>query len=265
MTRDAIFSELRAAREAKGLTLDDIAEETLINVRFLESIESGDTTFQPPTYVRAFIRAYAACVDLDPAAIMRRLDGLPEPASAPAAAPDGTPPAPEPEPAPRPPFWSAPGVRTALTAFIVLAGVTLIVLFTRPDEEASAPPEIPISRMIRETEQRLTPPADTAPAGVPRAASTRDSLTLRATTTDSVWVQIAIDALPPTDYLFGPRASRQWRAHDRFLITLGNAGGVHFHLNGRDLGAFGKPGAVLRDFEITREALTSPVQVETRP
>jgi hypothetical protein len=82
---------------------------------------------------------------------------------------------------------------------------------------------------------------------------------------DSVWVQIAIDALPPVDYLFPPQSHRQWRARERFTITLGNAGGVQFHLNARDLGTLGKRGAVLRNVELTREALTSPVQAESRP
>lgn len=67
------------------------------------------------------------------------------------------------------------------------------------------------------------------------------------------------------DYLFSPGNRRQWRARDRFTITLGNAGGVGFHLNARDLGTLGKRGAVLRDVELTRDALTSPVQADSQP
>jgi hypothetical protein len=67
------------------------------------------------------------------------------------------------------------------------------------------------------------------------------------------------------DYLFRPGNRHQWKAHDRFTVTIGNAGGVQFHLNARDLGALGKRGAVLREVELTRESLTSPVQTESRP
>ena len=148
---------------------------------------------------------------------------------------------------------------------VVFLGIAIIVYFTQPSGPEAAPDEVPIGTILRETEQRLDPRDTTEAAGVPQAGTTRDSLTLRATTTDSVWVQIAIDALPPAEYLFPPGSRRQWRARERFTITLGNAGGVQFHLNARDLGALGKRGSVLRNVELTREALTSPVQAETRP
>lgn len=57
---------LRAAREAKGLSLDDIAAQTRIPLRHLESIELGDWAKLPaPTYSIGFARSYAGCVDLD--------------------------------------------------------------------------------------------------------------------------------------------------------------------------------------------------------
>lgn len=45
--------------------MKSIAQQTRLNISVLESIENGDFTFQPQTYIRAFIKQYAACLDLD--------------------------------------------------------------------------------------------------------------------------------------------------------------------------------------------------------
>ena len=57
---------LRTAREDKGLTLEDIAAQTRIPRRHLESLESGNWDQLPaPTYTIGFARSYAAAVGLD--------------------------------------------------------------------------------------------------------------------------------------------------------------------------------------------------------
>jgi len=67
---------LRAAREEKGLTLEDIAAQTRIPQRHLESIETGDWAKLPaPTYTIGFARNYATAVGLDTAEIADQLRG----------------------------------------------------------------------------------------------------------------------------------------------------------------------------------------------
>lgn len=59
--------QLKEARLARGLTLDDVQEMTKIRKRYLEAIESGDYKVLPGSfYVRAFIKTYAESVGLDP-------------------------------------------------------------------------------------------------------------------------------------------------------------------------------------------------------
>jgi cytoskeletal protein RodZ len=57
---------LREAREAAGMTLEEIATTTRIPTRHLESIEAGDFARLPaPTYTIGFAKNFAAAVGLD--------------------------------------------------------------------------------------------------------------------------------------------------------------------------------------------------------
>ena len=61
-----VGEQLRAAREAKGLSLDDVAAQTRIPLRHLASIETSDWENLPaPTYTIGFAKSYAGAVDLD--------------------------------------------------------------------------------------------------------------------------------------------------------------------------------------------------------
>ena len=57
---------LRAARESKKLSLEEIASETRIPLRHLQSLETGDWERLPaPTYTMGFAKSYASAVGLD--------------------------------------------------------------------------------------------------------------------------------------------------------------------------------------------------------
>jgi len=61
-----IFAEdLKAIREEKNISLKSISQQTRINLSALENLENGDYSFQPQAYIRAFLKQYIACLDLD--------------------------------------------------------------------------------------------------------------------------------------------------------------------------------------------------------
>src|SRR5437763_16928008 len=61
-----VGERLRAAREEKGLSLDDIAAQTRIPRRHLESMERAEWDALPaPTYATGFAKRYASAVGLD--------------------------------------------------------------------------------------------------------------------------------------------------------------------------------------------------------
>lgn len=68
--------QLRAAREAKGLSLEDIASQTRIPRRHLESLEQSDWSRLPaPTYTIGFAKSYASAVGIDRTEIGDKLRG----------------------------------------------------------------------------------------------------------------------------------------------------------------------------------------------
>lgn len=64
---------LQEARETKGLTLEEVQEETRINASYLGALENGDYNALPsPVHVRGFLRNYARFLDLDPEPLLER-------------------------------------------------------------------------------------------------------------------------------------------------------------------------------------------------
>lgn len=69
-----IGERLRQGREAKGISLDEVAGQTRIPVRHLQHIETGDWDALPAaTYSIGFVRAYGNAVGMDGAALGREL------------------------------------------------------------------------------------------------------------------------------------------------------------------------------------------------
>ncbi|GAB4333338.1 MAG: hypothetical protein Kow0010_19700 [Dehalococcoidia bacterium] len=79
-----IGRRLIEAREARGLTLEDVERDTRISRRYLQALEQEQFDVIPaPVYARGFLRSYSQYVGLDPQemlAMFPREDGFPAPA-----------------------------------------------------------------------------------------------------------------------------------------------------------------------------------------
>ena len=72
----SVGERLRSAREDKKVSLEEIAAQTRIPRRHLESLEAGDWDKLPaPTYTIGFARSYASAVGLDRTEISDQLRG----------------------------------------------------------------------------------------------------------------------------------------------------------------------------------------------
>jgi cytoskeletal protein RodZ len=268
--------ELRKERVAKDISLADISRKTHINVKYLEAIEQGSFDILPETYVRAFIREYALVVGLLPESVLQKFDVMVggkysvengtmigsgySSTSLPSLPDEGA--APPAQPGTQSEFIRQNDTRTI--AVVVSAVVVVFVLiyfmydYATQDRKVPIAQETPFQEVVKEQEKQIVPQQaamDTFAAL--QAAPKKDSLTLRGVAIDSVWISLSRDSAPAQDNILPPRASRTWAAAKRFTITLGNAGGIRFTLNGTDIGRLGKRGAVLRNVVITSEYLKS--------
>ena len=70
-----VADQLRMAREARGLTVYQVAEITKIRTDHVRALEEGNyDTFSAPVYIRGFVRTYANLLKLDVPALMTALD-----------------------------------------------------------------------------------------------------------------------------------------------------------------------------------------------
>jgi cytoskeletal protein RodZ len=66
-----VAEQLRAAREAKKLTVEQVAEMTKIRTDHIRALEEGNfSVFSAPIYIRGSVKNYAAALKLDTAAIL---------------------------------------------------------------------------------------------------------------------------------------------------------------------------------------------------
>ncbi|MEX1138309.1 MAG: helix-turn-helix domain-containing protein [Bacteroidota bacterium] len=267
MTLESFAAELKKNRIDKQVSLMDISAATRINLKFLEALEEGNFAMLPQTYVRAFIREYADAVGLDPKSMLKKYEAIHHPKqssekekdthpaspakpSSPAAQQDGS----------LKPVLAFAKQNALFVGFVLVVAVFVVYLF-RQTSDVNTPStiaETPFDNVVRENAAAQPPeetpvslPAVTRPAAV-------DSLSLVMTTTDSVWMTITLDDARTLEYLFPPGRRGSWTAKESFTLTMGNAGGAAFVLNGKDLGSLGRPGAVIRNVRVSAANLNTP-------
>jgi cytoskeletal protein RodZ len=164
---------LRQAREAAGLTLEEIATSTRIPTRHLESLEASDFSRLPaPTYSIGFAKNYAGAVGLDRAEIGEQLR-----AEMGGSRPTSTTPAYiEPaDPARAMPRWL---IAAAIVAIIVAA----LVFNWLNNRSLEGPDEAAVAN------EAAAIPAPQQQAPAPPAAQGQGPVVLSAT--DNVWLQV---------------------------------------------------------------------------
>ena len=76
----SVGQSLRTAREAKGMSVSDVADRLKISPRQVEGLEADDSShLQCNTIMRGFVRNYARLVGLNPKELMAALDQVAKP------------------------------------------------------------------------------------------------------------------------------------------------------------------------------------------
>jgi cytoskeletal protein RodZ len=150
-----VGERLRSAREEKSMALEDIAAQTRIPRRHLESLENSDWEHLPaPTYTIGFAKSYAGSVGLDRAEIgeqLREEMGGQRPIASPPA--EVFEPA---DPARTMPRWLVFGA--------IAAVILLVVLMSWLNERSLEPDETNTAEAATQPAPAATPPTAAAPA-----------------------------------------------------------------------------------------------------
>ncbi len=236
---DALGQRFRAAREARGLSLSDVAEQIRIRAVYLAAIEDESwSTIGAPVYIRGFLRTYARFLGMDPeeaVAAFNRTQPIPaEPAGLTSSA------ALERDPGARRRgslvLWIAGTVAALLIAFVVYNELTL----RRPEVAANAaspPPTSPVAS-TSSLPTSLATPARPSPAVEYGARSL--ALVLSAPS----WLRVTVDGSVSIEGTFPAGTSKTFHGKNA-LVRIGNAGGVEIYVDGKDVGKLGKPGDVV--------------------
>ena len=72
--QQTIGEELAAARQARGLEIEEIQRQSGVSLSVLQGIEAGELDIVEPVFVRLALKAYAEHLDLDPEPFLSRFD-----------------------------------------------------------------------------------------------------------------------------------------------------------------------------------------------
>jgi len=219
---------LRELREAKGVSLDDIARSTRVGRGHLEALESDSWGDLPsPVFVKGFIRAYCEFLEASPDEAL----GLYREATGETAKPARVQSAVRTSPRRR--------IGPLMVSFVLFLALGAGLFALRIGLKRSPPPAPAVA----------VQPAP-VPVREPRSAGQR--LLIRAV--EPTWIRVQVDEGQVAEELLQAGAVREWTAARRFVLSVGNAGGLEVDLNGRRIPALGARGAVIQRLVLPAEA-----------
>ncbi len=251
-TSVSVGGYLRTLRQGKQASIEEMARATRVGSHQLEALEGDQWADLPaPVFVKGFIRAYCHFLgEADDEALRRYREMLGE--------------RPLPEGSSRVArvhgHWSASPVFISLVLLILFGGGLLgLNLGFKRGSKPVVPGLAPAvtSQPAPRPQSPITSPAPITPAVATPAEARTESpsaqrLLVRAI--EPTWIRIQTDDLRAVDELLSPGTIREWTAEKRFLLTVGNAGGIEIELNGRPMPPLGQRGAVIRQLELPQAA-----------
>ncbi len=260
---------LRHKRLGERMSIEELASRTKISIQYIQAIEDNQFDQLPnPVSAKGFLKSYARCLGLSESEILETFSAISPSLKAP----------PEVETkwgitsylqwkkADHLPF---PVSVVVLSAIAIVLFLTINVINTTtsflkqppPREEVSpskiegsenAPSKLP-APMPEETTRHpvlnLPTPATISPP--PEGIPVKNFVLLMEAMEPS-WVKVIIDGSETKEALLQAHEKVRWEANEKFLVTVGNAGGVNVTLNGQDMGPMGPKGKVLHDVPYPR-------------
>ena len=245
-----LSEELVKAREEIRLTPEQVAVKIKMDFKFLQKMESGDFSFLPDIYLKAFLREYAKCVGLNDQTVLQKYQLAKEGKSLEVR--DEEPEAPQTETSPiltSPRLITDDHLQTTYSpekkfsftskqlmsigggALIIFAA--LIYWFVIKQNADVIITERPYEESIQDNKERYED--EVVPADSSWVSASSDSLVLAITSRDSSWLKIISDDNATKEYFLYPNTTIKIKAATKFSMTIGNPTVVKFLLNNQPL------------------------------
>ena len=255
---------LREARERRGLSLRQISITTKIAIAPLEALERNDFARLPGgIFTRAFIRAYAVEVGLDPDATLQEfIEQSPRQTVAPRHAsllqPED--------------HQAIESQRRAATTFVQMAaiGVPLAVAIMYASSTGRHQAVRTAAPVALLAEAESAPAASTgvlenvaqrSPGREAVRAAAAEGLTVTLATLQDCWIVATVDGDTVVERLMRPGEQETFDVRRELLLTVGDASALAMTINGIRARSLGQPGQVVRtrlDPTNVREFLATP-------
>jgi transcriptional regulator with XRE-family HTH domain len=270
---DEFSKELKQAREKNGISLQQIAQKSRIDLKFIEALDRGDFGFLPELYVKAFIKQYARIVGLDENATITKYEAAKqgkttreltlEPSEESVIKEHKST-----KEKPRPKSNHHHSIKTfednvqkdiesepanfierlktdKILLGSVIAGIAVVLFviiyfFFIKSNSNIVVAEKPYDEIRRENQQRYL--KENKPVVNDKLVEPVkiDSLTLVVQAVDSAWFHIRVDNSEILDFVLFPYAKRTIKAATGFKMTIGNAGDTRLTLDNKNLELSGK-------------------------
>jgi cytoskeletal protein RodZ len=290
---DKFADELREQREKSGLTLQQMANKTRIDLKFLEAIDQGNFSFLPDLYVKAFVKQFAKTIGLDENLILKKFE----------AAREGKEYNPDPvvskeeikqkevsqtelpkTDVPKPTAKSTSPLKSYAeelkqktskdekkvnhqlmifgiggVGLIIITALLYFFVFNKSDKIIVE--ETPIEEVIKQSKDRYVEEEPVQQSG-------NDS-TLAPVSSDSLYLtffakETSLDNAKTQEFTLNPNSKFSVAASREFKATVGNSGGVTLQMNNKPVDFTGRIGSV-RYFKLDRSGivyLNAPPKLE---
>jgi cytoskeleton protein RodZ len=236
----ALGEEFRSAREARGLTLSDVAEQIHIRSVYLNAIENEDwKSIGAPVYVRGFIRTYARFLGKDAEDAVGRFNQT--------------------SPVERPVVPSASAAtlsdneRSGPSLWAVVATLVAVVLvsfvgyewwqYAHPGNRSAIAQATQAPQPVAAGTESQAPAASARPTAAPAASGIAPhQLALRLT--QRSWLRVVVDGTQQLEGIFPAGTVRTFKGNVAD-VRAGNAGGVVIATNDRSPKPMGNVGDVV--------------------
>jgi len=252
--------ELKEEREKAEITLQNLSARSRLDIKFLQSMEKGDFSFLPDLYVKAFIKDYSKFIGLDENETIKKFEAAKKGIDY-NQIKDETESEKIEEKAEsdikeklygeqksnyshnynsdtRKKFFSD---KQKLKLIAIIGGIILVVViallvFNSGDEPDIIVTEKPYEEVRIENQQRFIEEKNKTNTSIKKD----DALSLFIFARDTSWIKIQSDTSRPKEFTLYPGSKINLGSKEKFVMIVGNSGGVSINLNGNDLNFSGK-------------------------